>query len=66
MYIRVYNMYCVGGDVSQVCPAVQLRENFARACFEALLQFSFMHDKDSSLGQCETTQSHTHTQYDCE
>ena len=39
------------GGASHVGPAVQLRENFARACFEALLQFSFMQNNDSTLGE---------------
>ena len=34
----------------------QFRENFARACFEALLQFSFIHNSDSSLAADSTGQ----------
>ena len=37
------------GDESQ--PDVPFRENFARVCFEALLQFSFIHKKETSLGK---------------
>ena len=40
----------VAGNISQQ-GSVQFRENFARACFEALLQFSFIHSKDASLGR---------------
>ena len=29
------------------------RENFARVCFEALLQFSFVHSQESSIGEGE-------------
>ncbi len=42
---------CPSGETSHSGSTVQLRENFARACFEALLQFSFMQNKDSTLGE---------------
>lgn len=32
-------------------PDVPFRENFARVCFEALLQFSFIHNKEATLGK---------------
>ena len=31
---------------------VPFREKFARSCFEALLQFSFLHSQDSNIGEC--------------
>ena len=36
----------VGDDAVNLC----FRENFARACFEALLQFSFISSKESNIG----------------
>ena len=43
-----YNIVVSGG--SRQSP-MQFRETFARACFEALLQFSFIHSKDPSMGK---------------
>ena len=36
---------------SAVSARVPFRERFARSCFEALLQFSFLHSQDSNIGK---------------
>ena len=44
-------------------PRVPFRENFARVCFEALLQFSFIHSQGSNIGRlaAATNESNTHS-----
>ena len=51
MSLCVYSFHlcpCAGNGRS---PKVPFRENFARACFEALLQLSFIHSKEASIGE---------------
>lgn len=47
----MYYILCVfsAGDAHQ--RGAPFRENFARVCFEALLQFSFLHSKESAIGE---------------
>ena len=37
-------------DNTTILARVPFREKFARSCFEALLQFSFLHSQDSNIG----------------